>query len=32
MTIQHNNYPSRIARPAIPPQLAIENLITEKEK
>ena len=39
MTIQHNNYPSRIARraeqgarPAIPPQVEVEKLITEKEK
>ena len=39
MTIQHNNYLSRIARreeqgarPAIPPQVAVEKLITEKKK
>ena len=39
MTIQHNNYISRIARRAeqgarhaIPPQVAVEKLITEKKK
>ena len=39
MTIQHNNYLSRIApraeqgaRPALPPQVAVEKLITEKKK
>ena len=39
MTIQHNNYISRIARraeqgarPALLPQVAVEKLITEKKK
>ena len=39
MTIQHNNYLSRIARraeqgarPAIPPQVAVENVITVQKK
>ena len=33
MTIQHNKDPaSLVARPAIPPQVAVEKLITEKKK